>query len=261
MHLHFGWEEIHTEVPWTLFSLFLRGGNVRWHAWLWTPASLNPRTNTLNFCDGLGKPLAPYSCLAPYSALFSLALGTSVTHIQEKSVHFRCHCFCLYRSDFILINTPSLLYRGLESCPCTSAPWGPASGQLWLPEPAVSLFLFQPVSAHTCQPHLPFVPVTMLSRDSSLPVWTCTYQMCVSICLDLVFRFLSGPHPVWTTFSQLILSPAINNSNNNIIYHVFIVHQHFQSFILTSCLGPVPSSWSSLVISRGNKRTPWSIGQ
>lgn len=132
------------------------------------------------------------------------------------------------------------LCRGLKSCPCTPAPWGPAFGQLWPLEPAVCL------SLHHTYSHLSTSPPTYSCHcDFQRFCLACvdyTYQTYVSMCLGLVFGFPSGPHSVRTTFSQLIISPAINNSNNNIINHVFIVHQHFKSIILNSYLVPIPSS-------------------
>lgn len=126
----------------------------------------------LSFCDGLGKPLAPYS------ALFSLGLATNVTHIQEKSVHFRCHCFCLYRSDFILINTPSPLCRGLESCP---APVLQPHGDLLLASfdfRSLQLACFSTTTTHL------LTPVSLTSH------------LFLSLCFPEILPYLCGLVPI-----------------------------------------------------------------
>lgn len=111
---------------------------------------------------------------------------------------------CLYSSGFILMNIPSPLCRGLESCPCTPAPWGPASGQLWLADPAVCLSLHHHTSSHLSSPP---------------PTGSChpAVQRICPICLDFhppnmclhvppsSFQ-VHRPVPVWPTFSQLIRS-------------------------------------------------------
>lgn len=107
-------------------------------------------------------------------------------------MHYPCHCFCLYSSDFVLMNSLSSFCRGLESCPCTLAPWGPASVifDFWTMQSAC---LFTTTSAYTCQTHLP----------------TCVDFHPPNTCFHVPrprFQVPSGPHPVQTTFPLLILS-------------------------------------------------------
>lgn len=152
------------------------------------------------------------------------------------------HCWSSLDSSDFLMNILFPFYRGLESSPCTLAPWGLISGLLWLLDPA--MFISPP------PPHLFPKPSTSPPPCFCYHIFwifilsTCLdFYLPVSVCLDLPFRFID-PLIGQPTFFWLILSPTTNKSIILFIMHLLYastLNPSFSSaaFILFPALGAV----------------------